>query len=242
MVRSCILKSRMSTPRQIAASRANEAKPLGPVSLQGKIAACRNSTRHGLFAKNIVLEAEDTGRFLELVECLFQEHHPRTATEKLVVENIPAARWRHWRIWGMQKAAFDDEVAAPSATDDPPLRAVLAWHNSADSMRTHELLRYEMPSTARSPQLSSVSSRPRIGKPTEARSATGFRTGNRSLRTPLDPRDATHLTPQSKKVILQNEPTSPLKILEAARLISRCRGPGPTIGKNLSCKTNPANR
>ena len=66
-------------------------------------------------------------------------------TQKLLVENIAAARWRQWRIWGMQKVAFDDEVASPSTTNDPPLRAVLAWQNSADSMRTHELLlRYEI--------------------------------------------------------------------------------------------------
>jgi hypothetical protein len=38
----------------------------------------RNSSRHGLFAENIVLEAEDTGQFLELVESLFREHNPRT--------------------------------------------------------------------------------------------------------------------------------------------------------------------
>ena len=135
----------MRTPKQIAASRANGAKSLGPVSLQGKIAASRNSTRHGLFAENIVLEAEDTGRFLELVESLFQEHNPRTPTQRLLVENIAAARWRQWRIWGMQKVAFDDEVASPSTTNDPPLRAVLAWKNSADGLRTHELLlRYEI--------------------------------------------------------------------------------------------------
>ena len=133
------------SPKQIAASRANGAKSLIGPALQGKSRSSRNSTRHGLFAENIVLEAEDTGRFLELVESLFEEHNPRTATQRFLVENIAAARWRQWRIWGMQKVAFDYEVAAPSTTNDPPLRAVLAWKNSADSMRTHELLlRYEI--------------------------------------------------------------------------------------------------
>lgn len=142
---SCILRSRMSTPKQIAASRANGAKSKGPATPEGKLISSRNSTRHGLFAENVVLETEKTGAFLELVESLFEEHNPRTPTQKLLVENIAAARWRQWRIWGMEKVAFDDEVAAPSITDDPPLRAVLAWKNSADSMRVHELLlRYEI--------------------------------------------------------------------------------------------------
>jgi hypothetical protein len=45
----------------------------------------------------------------------------------------------------MQKVAFDDEVDAPFITKDPPRRTVLAWRNSPDSMRTHELLlRYEI--------------------------------------------------------------------------------------------------
>jgi hypothetical protein len=135
----------MSTPKQIAASRANGAKSKGPATPEGKLVSSRNSTRHGLFAENIVLEAEDTGRFIELVESLFEEHNPRTPTERLLVENIAAARWRQWRIWGMQKVAFDHEVASPSTTNDPPLRAVLAWKNSAESIRTHELLlRYEI--------------------------------------------------------------------------------------------------
>ena len=64
-----------------------------------------------LFAETIFLEAKKTDRFLVLVESLFEEHDPRTPTEKLLVENIAAARWRQWRIWGMQKVAFDDEVA-----------------------------------------------------------------------------------------------------------------------------------
>ena len=135
----------MSTTKQTAASRANGAKSKGPVTPEGKLVSSRNSTRHGLFAETIVLEAEDTGRFIELVESLFQEHNPRTPTERLLVENIAAARWRQWRIWGMQKVAFDYEVGLPSTTSDPPLRAVLAWRNSAESIRTHELLlRYEI--------------------------------------------------------------------------------------------------
>lgn len=40
---------------------------------QGKLVSSRNSTRHGLFAETIVLEAENTGRFFELVESLYQE-------------------------------------------------------------------------------------------------------------------------------------------------------------------------
>jgi hypothetical protein len=53
----------MSTPKQIAASRANGAKSKGPVTPQGKRNSSRNSTRHGIFAATIVLETENTEAF-----------------------------------------------------------------------------------------------------------------------------------------------------------------------------------
>jgi hypothetical protein len=45
----------MSTPKQIAASRANGARSKGPVTDQGKRNSSRNSTRHDLFAETIRL-------------------------------------------------------------------------------------------------------------------------------------------------------------------------------------------
>ena len=196
----------MSTPKQIAASRANGARSKGPATPEGKLFSSRNSTRHGLF-ETIVLEAEDTGRFLELVESLFEEHNPRTPTERLLVENIAAARWRQWRIWGMQKVAFDHEVASPSTTDDPPLRAVLAWRNSADTMRTHELLlRYEI---ALDRQISRSLLR------LQQFQAQQHPIGNCSKPSPARKPPASELQeePHKAKVCVRNEPSNPLKQL-----------------------------
>jgi hypothetical protein len=135
----------MRTPKQTEASRANGAKSKGPVTPQGKINSSRNSTRHGMFADTIVLEAEDREPFLQLLVELFEEHQPRTRTEVMLVETLAAARWRQDRIWGMQKVAFDYDVAsAASLATLNPLRAVLAMRNP-ESARTHELLlRYEI--------------------------------------------------------------------------------------------------
>jgi hypothetical protein len=135
----------MSTPKQIAASRANGAKSKGPVTPQGKRNSSRNATRHGLLAETVVLEAENTGRFLELLESLIDEHQPQTPTETMLVDTIAVARWRQDRIWGMQKVAFDHDIASCDAAESSPLRAVLALRASPESIRTHELLlRYEI--------------------------------------------------------------------------------------------------
>ena len=116
----------MRTPKQTEASRANGAKSKGPVTPQGKINSSRNSTRHGMFADTIVLEAEEKSQFLELLDDLFEEHQPRTRTETMLVETIAAARWRQERIWGMQKIAFDYDVSSSASLAElNPLRAVL---------------------------------------------------------------------------------------------------------------------
>ena len=136
----------MSTPKQIAASRANGARSKGPVTPQGKLNSSRNSTRHGLFAQTIVLEDEKEQEFFALLNELLDEHKPATPTETIMVEAIAAARWRQDRIWGMQKVAFDHDVSSSPATSaTPPLRAVLSLHSSPEKVRTHELLlRYDI--------------------------------------------------------------------------------------------------
>jgi hypothetical protein len=136
----------MSTPKQIAASRANGARSKGPVTAQGKLNSSRNSTRHGLFAQTIVLEDEKKEEFFTLLNELLDEHQPATPTETIMVEAIAAARWRQDRIWGMQKVAFDHDVSSSSTpSSPPPLRAVLSLHNSPERVRTHELLlRYDI--------------------------------------------------------------------------------------------------
>ena len=135
----------MSTLKQIQASPANGARSKGPTTPQGKLNSSRNSTRHGLLAETVVLEAEDRSRFLQLLDDLKEEHQPRTVTENILVETIAAAHWRQRRILGMQKVAFDHDVESCSTTEVNPLRAVLALRGSPDSIRTHELLlRYEI--------------------------------------------------------------------------------------------------
>src|SRR5580704_1217365 len=101
----------MRTAKQIQASRANGARSNGPVPAQGKYNSSRNSIRHGLLAETIVLDDEKEDEFLELLEALFEEHQPQTPTEAMLVDTIAAAIWRQGRIGGMQKVAFDHDIA-----------------------------------------------------------------------------------------------------------------------------------
>ncbi len=135
----------MRTPKQIAASRANGALSKGPVSIQGKLNSSRNSLRHGLLARTIVLEEESTDRFLELLRALIEEFHPASATQLMLVETMAVARWRQLRLWGLQKVAMDKEIALQDpAIGTPEVRAALAFKASSDSLQPDLILRYDV--------------------------------------------------------------------------------------------------
>ena len=142
-----ILGSRMRTSQtNRSSSRANGAKSKGPVTPLGKRNSSRNATPSwSARVRFIVLETEHADRFLKLLSDLFEEHQPSTPTQMMLVETIAAARWRQSRIWGMQKVAFDHDVASiDTDPGSPALRAVLALHGSVERIRIHELLlRYE---------------------------------------------------------------------------------------------------
>ena len=136
----------MPTQKQIDASRANGARSRGPITAQGKRNSSRNSRRHGLLSSTLVLEEESTERFEKLVNSLMDEHQPRTFTELMLVETMAAARWRLYRIWGIQKSSLDRDMALQDPAVGPPaVRAALAFRSSPDTSSSLELLlRYEI--------------------------------------------------------------------------------------------------
>lgn len=135
----------MRTAKQIAASRANGTKSKGPITVQGKRNSSRNSIRHGLLAKSVMLEDEQTGPFLDFLNDLITKHQPVGRAETVVVENLAVAMWRRNRIWGMQKEIFAHDDSWNFETDSPSLRAYLSLRNSCDIVRSQEaLLRYEV--------------------------------------------------------------------------------------------------
>jgi hypothetical protein len=109
----------MRTERQIDASRANGAKSRGPKTPEGKLASSRNSLRHGVLSKTIVLEDESSETFVELLAALQEEHQPETATEEALIENMAVARWRQMRLWNMETAGLTSKSTSPSSPPPP---------------------------------------------------------------------------------------------------------------------------
>lgn len=81
------------------ASRKNGAKSKGPVTVDGKACASRNSLKHGLRAKTtVLLEGEDEAAFLAMDHGLKADLQPRGALETLLTSRLAIAAWRMDRI------------------------------------------------------------------------------------------------------------------------------------------------
>lgn len=87
-----------TTDKQIAANRKNTAKSTGPTTESGKAIAARNSLKHGLLAKEIVISAGEGAESKEQFDALLADLHtqfsPQGPLEKMLVEKIAVAYWR----------------------------------------------------------------------------------------------------------------------------------------------------
>jgi hypothetical protein len=136
----------MATERQIQANRANAKRSTGPVTEAGKQASSQNARRHGQLSSCVVLKAESTPLFDELMDSLLAEFQPQTANETALVETMAVSRWKLSRNWIMHTALLEVETVKqdPSAGNEPVLTA-LAFKSLADSSHSlHLLHRYEV--------------------------------------------------------------------------------------------------
>jgi hypothetical protein len=136
-----------NTPRsdkQIEASRANGAKSRGPVTDEGKQHSSRNAITHGLLAQTVVLNGESKERFATLLHSIQQELQPATAIENQLVETMAVARWRQFRIVGMEKAAVAREVGKLDPAHGPAANTTQAYRAlNGDSRFLETMNRYE---------------------------------------------------------------------------------------------------
>ncbi len=109
----------MSSDRQIAASRANGARSRGPKTAEGKRRSSRNAIRHGLLARNIVLENECRENFLALLLQHEARFAPADGIDAAFIEEMAAAFWRMRRLWAIETRILDNAVAARPAQEDP---------------------------------------------------------------------------------------------------------------------------
>jgi len=133
-----------TTAKQLHANRANARKSTGPTTVQGKLAAGRNATQHGILSTRLVLEGEDPEDFQALLGGLAAALQPVGTLEVALVEKVAVALWKQRRLTQAESARIElnrlpgriaDSVALElnlnsvfqEADLQPPDRDQLAW-------------------------------------------------------------------------------------------------------------------
>ncbi len=109
-----------TTNKQIKANRKNALKSTGPATPEGKAIASRNSLKHGLLAKEVVINdgegAENQEQFNALLLDLKDHFEPQGSLEEILVEKIAASYWRLRRAHRFEVGLIRKEQ--DTATDD----------------------------------------------------------------------------------------------------------------------------
>ena len=126
----------MSTEAQIAANRENATHSTGPTSTQGKATVAENRVRHGLAGNFRLLNWEDGDQFRQLVESLYAEHQPTTATESRLVESIGQHFWLMHRALTLQ-----DGLLATSDDPDPKAFALYLRYQTTNERAYYKAMR-----------------------------------------------------------------------------------------------------
>lgn len=97
----------MSSQKQIQANQQNAQNSTGPRTVAGKNKSSMNAIKHGLFAKNAVLEYEDKSEFETMVRRLKEDWEPEGEMEHILIERIATLLWRLNRIVGIETSLVD---------------------------------------------------------------------------------------------------------------------------------------
>ena len=98
----------------------------GPATAAGRAKSSKNSTKHGLTGKQIVMPDEDPEEFEALRSALEQEHQPATTTEALLVHDLAKFHWLKERAIRLQDKAFLDD----GSIDQKYLSLMIRYQNS----------------------------------------------------------------------------------------------------------------
>ena len=115
----------MATPAQINANQQNATHSTGPKTPEGKAAAARNATRHGLSGAFAVLPHEDQDDYEKLREGMLESYAPADSAELAVVEELVNAYWRLQRLHRVETRYWDNLGGSYNRADEGIAEALL---------------------------------------------------------------------------------------------------------------------
>ena len=128
----------MATSIQIASNRANAQRSTGPRTATGKSASSRNSLRHGLTAKQIVIPGEDPAAYDSLRQELHEDYAPANAAEATLVDQIAEHTWRLQRVRRAETVTFA-RLMRERDTDRAMSAALIDQYGDLEKIRRYEI-------------------------------------------------------------------------------------------------------
>ena len=128
--------------KAVKASRANGARSRGPVTDEGKRRSSLNALRHGLLAKNVVLNNESEELFTALLSKHIIKFDPADDVEQCAVDEMVASVWRMRRLWAIEKSLFQKATEKRTGNDELE-RLSSAFSDLAATPELQLLDRYE---------------------------------------------------------------------------------------------------
>jgi hypothetical protein len=141
----------MPSKLQIETARSNGANSHGPATPNGRAISSRNSLRHGLRAKTILIPGESRRKFQTLLDDYIDQFQPLGPVEFDLVQTMAIARWRLNRVLAIEATLIDNQLADSAeyldqhkARYSQHQRAAYAFRRLADEGKSLALaLRYE---------------------------------------------------------------------------------------------------
>jgi hypothetical protein len=103
-----------ATKKQIRANRENAKKSTGPITNEGKATVAKNNTKHGLYARDLIINApglqEDEEEFNSLAADIYDDFLPVGFFEKYLVDKIIVSLWRSRRAAKAEAAAVNCQL------------------------------------------------------------------------------------------------------------------------------------
>jgi len=100
----------MSTAAQAIANLSNARRSTGPVTDQGKAASSRNSLKHGLTAKSVLLPTEDPAEYQTFTQGMTTDLAPGITIESSLAQELINLQWRLQRVPGLEAAILDADI------------------------------------------------------------------------------------------------------------------------------------
>ena len=100
----------MTSERQVEANRRNAEHSTKPRTPEGKAAVAQNAIKHGLLAREVVMDFEDRDEFEAFQEGLLADLAPEGEAEVLLADRIVAAAWRLRRLGRLEREMLQENL------------------------------------------------------------------------------------------------------------------------------------